>query len=269
VGRSCAVPRRRRVAISVVTFMALVGAALTGFTPAAAISSTGNFVNQLYEDFLYRPPTIAEYDLLVAALDASSITRADVVNLVIGSSEFVDNYIAGVYFVHLGRTPDATELTAARGHASSGLYHMINRDVLSGTEFFNNAGGTNTGYVTALYDQLFHRSPDSGGLAYWTGQLASGALSRSQVANFFLRSNENTRIWVGGTAGPGMTCEATSLETAADVTIGSYCLILKRPADVTGRDYWVGQLSASGQLPILWRALASSNEYYNAVAQAE
>ncbi len=35
--------------------------------------------------------------------------------------------------------------------------------------------------VTAMYRNLFNRDPDSGGLAFWSGVLASGALTRGQV----------------------------------------------------------------------------------------
>jgi hypothetical protein len=46
----------------------------------------------------------------------------------------------------------------------------------------------NTGYVTDLYKTFFNRAPDSGGLAYWVGQLASG-LPR-EVASRFMFSPE-------------------------------------------------------------------------------
>lgn len=44
-------------------------------------------------------------------------------------------------------------------------------------------------YVTDLYETFFRRTPDSGGLAYWTGQLAQG-IPRSIVLFAFLFSPE-------------------------------------------------------------------------------
>ncbi len=38
-----------------------------------------------------------------------------------------------------------------------------------------------TAAVTAMYRNLFNREPDPGGLAFWSGALASGALTRGQV----------------------------------------------------------------------------------------
>ncbi|MEX5745351.1 DUF4214 domain-containing protein [Massilia sp. X63] len=41
--------------------------------------------------------------------------------------------------------------------------------------------GDDAAAVTAMYRNLFNRAPDPGGLAFWSGALASGALTRGQV----------------------------------------------------------------------------------------
>jgi mono/diheme cytochrome c family protein len=41
--------------------------------------------------------------------------------------------------------------------------------------------GDDTAAVTAMYRNLFNREPDPGGLAFWSGALGSGALTRAQV----------------------------------------------------------------------------------------
>jgi len=44
----------------------------------------------------------------------------------------------------------------------------------------------NAAFVTDLYVALLKRQPESGGLAYWTNQLDTGAQSRDQEMNFIL-----------------------------------------------------------------------------------
>ncbi len=43
------------------------------------------------------------------------------------------------------------------------------------------AGEDDAAAVTAMYNNLFNREPDAGGLAFWAGALSSGALTRGQV----------------------------------------------------------------------------------------
>ena len=53
-----------------------------------------------------------------------------------------------------------------------------------GTSAESNAlyGGDNTAYVTAVYQNLFNRNPDSGGLQFWVNALNSGGLTRGKAA---------------------------------------------------------------------------------------
>ncbi|MGH8853136.1 MAG: DUF4214 domain-containing protein [Telluria sp.] len=48
--------------------------------------------------------------------------------------------------------------------------------------------GDDAAAVTAMYRNLFNRVPDAGGLAFWTGVLARGALTRGQVPVALLTS---------------------------------------------------------------------------------
>src|SRR5438309_3617774 len=64
----------------------------------------------------------------------------------------------------------------------------------------------NQAFVTAAYQVLLNRAPDSGGMAGWTAALDSGALNRFQVA-FDI---------------------ATSLEFQTDAVQGLYQTLLRR-----------------------------------------
>jgi hypothetical protein len=49
---------------------------------------------------------------------------------------------------------------------------------------------TNTGFVTQLYSDLLHRTPDAGGLQGFVSALDSGQLTRAQVVQTFITSPE-------------------------------------------------------------------------------
>lgn len=55
-------------------------------------------------------------------------------------------------------------------------------------------GGDNTAFVTAIYKNLFNRTPDAGGLAFWVNALNNGSLSRGKAALSIMAaaSNGNT-----------------------------------------------------------------------------
>ncbi len=52
---------------------------------------------------------------------------------------------------------------------------------------------THEQFVTALYNNMLGRAPDAGGLAFWVGQLTSGA-SRGRVLADFTNSDENRNV---------------------------------------------------------------------------
>jgi hypothetical protein len=52
-------------------------------------------------------------------------------------------------------------------------------------------------FVTLLYQNVLHRSPDSGGLSAWKGALDAGAQSRAQVLAGFSESTENQIALIG------------------------------------------------------------------------
>ncbi|MGH7136635.1 MAG: DUF4214 domain-containing protein, partial [Pirellulales bacterium] len=70
--------------------------------------------------------------------------------------------------------------------------------------FFNESAAAhpnlsrNAAWVTALYERLLNREPDSGGLQYWTSLLDTGMMTPTQVVNGFQHSPENFQNLVTG-----------------------------------------------------------------------
>lgn len=88
----------------------------------------------------------------------------------------------------------------------------------------------NSGQAYRLYQASFDRTPDAGGLGFWIQQLDSGALSLSEVAEFFLQSEE-----FSGTYG-----QNESLEDAQFIDL-LYENVLDRAPDDAGYAFWLTQ----------------------------
>lgn len=119
-------------------------------------------------------------------------------------------------------------------------------------------------YVTDLYRTFFNRTPDGGGLGYWTGQLAVG-MPRDVVLYSFLFSAEfggYMQTLLGNTASRG--------EVYAVVDF--YRGFLNRLSDTGGFNYWLGRFRAAqcqgasavnAEVESISRQFAASAEYLN------
>ncbi len=108
------------------------------------------------------------------------------------SNERLDPIISQYYQQFLLRPADTSGLTYWRDHVwkvYGGPEHVIS-GMISSPEFFASAGGTNTGWVTQLYQRLLNRAPDSQGLTYWVNRLNQNVETKEQVVLGFLSSQE-------------------------------------------------------------------------------
>jgi hypothetical protein len=94
-------------------------------------------------------------------------------------------------------------------------------------------GRNDTEFVTDLYNTFFNRSPDGGGLTYWTGQIASG-MPREIVLVSFMFSAEFTGF---AQAIFGNTAARKEVDTVVDFYRG----LLSRLPDTGGFNFWVQQ----------------------------
>jgi hypothetical protein len=60
---------------------------------------------------------------------------------------------------------------------------------ITSTEY-RDKGRSNSEFLEDLYDAILRRAPDLGGHLFWLGQLNSGALSREEVLQEFVKSDE-------------------------------------------------------------------------------
>ncbi|HQU42390.1 MAG TPA: DUF4214 domain-containing protein, partial [Pirellulales bacterium] len=121
------------------------------------------------------------------------------------SDEHLDPIIETYYQQFLLRPADAAGLAYWGGiwKAAGGPEPVI-AGMITSPEFFREAAAahpdlsTNAAWITALYERLLKREPDSAGLQFWVGQLDSGAMTPTQVVNGFEYSAENFQNLVTG-----------------------------------------------------------------------
>ena len=175
-----------------------------------ASTSSGAFMDQLYQDVLDRPGEAGGRGYWVGILDSGAATRADVL---VAFSESTENKEGTAALVRAGiwdRSEAATE-------------------------------------VARLYDTVFGRKADVGGLTFWKEALESGSANLSQMADAFTGSAE-FRAQCGGLGN----------RQFADAL---YVNSLDRPADQAGLDYWAAQLDAGVARSVVVLAFSESAEH--------
>lgn len=105
-----------------------------------------------------------------------------------------------LYGIALGRMPDTGGMGYWLHQLDEGLALWDTaRMFAASAEFAGRYGADsdNTAFLTAMYAHALDRAPDSGGLAWWSQQLASGAATRADVLLGFSESTEYQARVVG------------------------------------------------------------------------
>ena len=102
-----------------------------------------------------------------------------------------NGFATRLYTVVLGRTPDPVglEYWGNRLRTRNISFADCARGFLFSQEFLAK-NVSDTEYVTVLYRTFLDREPESAGLDYWTGRLASGSVNRDTVIEGFSNSAE-------------------------------------------------------------------------------
>ncbi len=102
--------------------------------------------------------------------------------------------IIRLYWAYFLRLPDTGGLAFwTNKYAGGTSLDQISASFAASSEFTNTYGSkTNSQFVTLIYQNIFTRLPDAGGLAYWTQRLDHGT-SRGTVMNAFSESSEGRR----------------------------------------------------------------------------
>lgn len=192
----------------------------------------------LYVAFLHRAGSFNEVAAWLPAF-TDGIAYQSIAYSIADSTEGVSPQVTALYQQLLGRTPSSSEVSYwipfIQQHSPTGLAV----ELLASAEAYSRAGGTDAGWVAALYQTVLGRPADSGGLAYREQQLASGR-SRSAVAR---------DLW---DAGEHLTPRIDAV----------YETVFGRHADPGGISYWTPAARGFGDVA-LGSLLASTQEAWN------
>lgn len=223
---------------------------VTGGVGTGPINTIDGATNQLYQDFVGREATTGEKstwstnvstgeaDLaaLVAQLaadPASSGTRAPLIRL---------------YWAFFLRRPDSSGLTFWLNRYQSGTYSLttIAQSFATSSEFKNRYGNVgNQAYVKLVYQNVFQRQPDAGGLAFWTGKLDRKQITRGGVIVQFSESSEGKRRLAGPT----------------DITLISLAMLKKVPDAALWSQLYPTMAAGEKQSAWIGRQILASDAY--------
>jgi hypothetical protein len=198
------------------------------------------FVSQLYHDLLGRPVDVGGLAAWSGLLDAG-LARSQVALDIENSDEFRGNEINGVYHNLLHREADAQGLAAFSAFlARGGTVEQVQAMIAGSPEYWQTSGGgTNAGFVAALYHDGLSRNPDAGGQASFMQALTAGA-TRAQVA----------------------TAIFSSLEYDQDLVRGLYQKYLGRLPDPSGQESFASALQHGVRDEVVIAAIVASDEYF-------
>lgn len=213
---------------------------------------TGNllFSAQQYRDFLSREPDADGLNFWTSALATGTHTRGRMAESFFNSAEFqgVIAPVARLYFAYFRRIPDYGGLQYWIGRYRTGTAMGDISQAFAGSQEFVNTYGAldNTQFVTLVYQNVLGRAPDAAGLAFWVGELASGARDRGTVMLNFSESPEYRGI----------------IGNEVYVTM-MYVGMLRREPEQAGFDYWLGYLDSGASGLALINGFLGSAEYRN------
>jgi uncharacterized protein (TIGR03118 family) len=199
------------------------------------------YVQAVYEDVLVRPADTVGLNYWVSQLDAGQ-PRTLFVNSLDHSAEYFGNIIiTPAYRDYLDRSPDPQGLAYwVNQMQNDGLTdEQLEAGFIGSPEFYARSGGSDKGWVDAMYEDLLGRAPDAQGEAYWVAQLAAGA-SRASVAYGF----------------------AASRERESQLITDDYMHYLGRQPDQQGLNYWLDQFAGGMTNEQLITGFVASDEYF-------
>jgi uncharacterized protein GlcG (DUF336 family) len=201
---------------------------------------TINFLTLAYKDVLQRAPDQGGLAALTNLLEQGVASRSQVATDFLTSPEFLTNEVQMLYGTLLNRPADAGGLATYVGFLQSGgTIEQVGAAIAGSAEYFQTrGGGTNDGFLNALYQDVLQRSVDPSGRATYDQLLVAGTTPQ-QVATILYSSSEYQQ----------------------DLVEALYQRYLNRAADPTGLSAFTGLLASGWTDNQVAAALISSTEF--------
>ncbi|HEV3339981.1 MAG TPA: DUF4214 domain-containing protein, partial [Pirellulales bacterium] len=235
----------------------------------AGDTTAPTFVQNLYRELLGRQPDTngqaywVSVFQQIASTNGAAVAQQVLVGAFLGSPEYNQHLVQGIYVDFLRRPADAQGLFFWSDELEAGVDEkVVLANIVGSDEYFADAGGNVTGWVNALYRDLLGRPADAGGLAFWTGVTEGPPpVVRSTVAFEFLSEAEaDNKVLNADYPGP-----PGSVGAPGTPALGAYGL-----ADITGNGwdnlYFQGNLSPA-VVDSLFGGLQAGASYRATIAQ--
>jgi hypothetical protein len=167
--------------------------------------------------------------------------------------------VVRLYQAALGRQPDQAGLHFWSTALANGTPLTALADSFLSSQEFTSRFGVGLGsadYVTRLYQNVLGRAPDPSGLAFYQGNLDSGAATRGQTLAAISESPENKAATASTVAAGIWDLDETSAEVARlyDTTLG-------RLPDASGLAYWSNTIKQGGSVLAVADSFVGSAEF--------
>ncbi len=198
------------------------------------------YVTQLYSDLLDRAADPGSLAALSNGLDSATLTRSQVLGLILGSAEYQNDVVQVLYKRYLNRAADAMGLASFSAELAGGASDETVAAALIGSgEFFADNGATNAGFINGIYQDSLDRAPTSAELAAGETELQNGTSHSQLAASIFATSEYET-----------------------DVIQAAYQQLLHRAADNAGLTSMLALLKSGAHDEAVLAMLAESVEYF-------
>jgi Tol biopolymer transport system component len=163
-------------------------------TPFISIKA---LTKQQYVDFEGRQPTAAELDEWKARIENGERTPDELVDELAHGTTWAGKRapLTRLYWAFFLRPPDTGGMTYWTNQLTGGKkLAQVAAQFATSSEFKTKYGSlSNSAFVTKIYQNIFNRNPDPGGLAYWTNKLNTKQKTRGDVMVNFSESSEGKR----------------------------------------------------------------------------
>jgi streptogramin lyase len=198
------------------------------------------FVSQVYLDLLHRPAEPAGLASWTGALSQGAL-RADIVQGIEGSPEYRTVVVKDLYTRFLHRSVDLSGMsTFTTFLANGGTVEQVETALTGSAEYFQvQGGGTNDGFLDALYRDALTRTVDLSGRSSFDQALNHG-VPLTQVGAAVIGSDEFRQ----------------------DLVQSFYQRFLHRQGETVGLQGWTGALRAGSRDEQVIAAIVGSSEYF-------
>ena len=213
-----------------------VGAFVRSYNPAP----DELWLNQVFQDTLGRSLQPGEDTFFINQLRVG-VQRSDVVLEILSSPEYRSLQVTAAFTAALHRAPDPGSVSYyVNFYAQGDTTEQIEGMIYGSPEYLKTqGGGSNEGFLEALYSDVLGRPLDQMGRDFWGPQLASGATDET-VADGVLNSDEAHRRLI----------------------VAGYQKFMRRPTSTDEVNYWSDRFLHGLTDEQFYARLMASPEYY-------